>query len=469
MNAQRWQEIQASFDALVDLDPAVRADRLAKLSQSDPQLHRALESLLKAEAETSEHDFGFAPGGGQQPDPLGIAGRTIAHFNVREVLGAGGMGVVYRAEDTRLARAVALKFLLPHYNLDASAKTRFLREAHAAAALDHPNLCTVHEVGTTETGGLFLAMTLYEGETLRARLSRDGPIPVGDALEITRQIAEGLQAAHTAGIVHRDLKPGNVMLPPDGSVRILDFGLAKARDQSVSETGGHFGTVSYMSPQQVRGEKVNGRTDLWSLGVVLYEMLTGRKPFAGDEEVAIALAILHDEPVLPSTHRREISAQLEGLVLRLLQKDPAKRYATADDLLRDLARIRTLGNGTVGRLLTRWRRVRRAATRSPRPATKRLLFGAGGVAVLLIGYLAVHSVRAPAGRAAEKSSGPAAVSIAVLPFTNVGGDSTNLPFSDGFADELTTALGKVDRLSVMSRTSAFSLRRKGIEPQEIGR
>jgi serine/threonine-protein kinase len=469
VNAQRWQEIQASFDALVELDPAVRAGRLATLADSDPELHRALESLLRGDAEASAHDFGFAPDSIPQADPLGIAGRTVAHFNVREVLGAGGMGIVYRADDTRLGRAVALKFLLPHYNLDASAKARFLREAHAAAALDHPNLCTVHEVGTTETGWLFLAMALYEGETLRARLTRDGAMPVAATLEITRQIAEGLQAAHATGIVHRDLKPGNVMLLPDGSVRILDFGLAKARDQSMSETGAHFGTVSYMSPEQVRGEKVDGRADLWSLGVVLYEMLTGRKPFAGDEEVAVALAILHDAPMLPSMHRDQISAQLEGLVLRLLQKDPAKRYANPEDLLRDLARIRTLGNGTVGRLLTRWRRIRRAVSRPPRPATKRLLFGAGSVAVLLAGYFVVHSVRPPAGRAAAISADlPAAVSIAVLPFTNVGGDSSNLPFSDGFADELTTALSKVERLSVMSRTSPFSLKRKGLDSRDIG-
>jgi len=189
-------------------------------------------------------------------------------------------------------------------------------------------------------------MALYQGETLRARLTRDGPILLGEALEIARQIAEGLQAAHAAGIVHRDLKPGNVMLLPDGTVRILDFGLAKARDQSVSETGVRFGTVSYMSPEQVRGGNVDGRSDLWALGVVLYEMLTGQKPFRGDEEVAIVHAILHDEPELPSTHRADVSAALEGVVLRLLEKDPANRYADAAEVLHDLARSRTHTDGT---------------------------------------------------------------------------------------------------------------------------
>ena len=370
MNAQRWEEIRVSFDELVELAASERAGRLAKLASSDPELHRALESLLKADASAGTDlrliDTAFLVQSDPGPDPLGLTGRTISHFDLREALGAGGMGVVYRAHDTRLGRVVALKFLFPHYNLDASAKARFLREAHAAAALDHPNLCTVHEVGTSDEGWLFLAMALYQGETLRARLTRDGPILVREALEIARQIAEGLQAAHAAGIVHRDLKPGNVMLLPDGTVRILDFGLAKARDQSVSETGVRFGTVSYMSPEQIRGGNVDGRSDLWALGVVLYEMLTGRKPFAGDEEVAIVHGILHDEPELPSTHRADISAALEGVVLRLLEKEPANRYADAAELLHDLARTRTLTDATTGPLQVV---VARVMADEPRPLT----------------------------------------------------------------------------------------------------
>jgi TolB-like protein/Tfp pilus assembly protein PilF len=472
VNAQRWQEIRAGFDEIVELDPDTRAGRLAALADSDPELHRALELLLKADAEATGNHGGLAgrstPGYDQQPDPLGIAGRTISHFDIGEVLGAGGMGVVYRAHDKQLGRAVALKFLLPHYNLDPSAKARFQREAHAAAALDHPNLCTVHEVGTTERGWLFLAMSLYEGETLRARLKRDGSLPVSECLEIARQIAEGLQAAHAAGVVHRDLKPGNVMLLPDGTVRILDFGLAKARDHSLSETGEHFGTVSYMSPEQVRGDKVDGRTDLWALGVLMYEMLTGRKPFNGDEEVAVALAILHDEPPLPSTYRSEISAALESFVLRLLRKDPARRYASAELLLRDLARVRTLASGNVGMLLARARRVRRAVADSLRRERRGVLFAATGIAALVLAYVAVHFAHASTTQRPTISPAPPTVSIAVVPFANVGGDSTNLPFSDGFADELTTALGKVKGMSVMSRTSAFGLKRKGLDARAIG-
>jgi eukaryotic-like serine/threonine-protein kinase len=340
VNAQRWGEVQASFNQLLELNASNRAARLRMMATSDPELHRALESLLKADAAATADlrliDTAFVRESDRGSDPLGLTGRTISHFNLREALGAGGMGVVYRADDTRLGRVVALKFLFPQYNLDASAKARFLREAHAAAALDHPNLCTIHEVGTSDEGWLFLTMALYQGETLRARLIRDGPIIAREALEIARQIAEGLRAAHAAGIIHRDLKPGNVMLLPDGTVRILDFGLAKARDQSLSETGVRFGTASYMSPEQMRGATVDGRSDLWALGVVLYEMLTGRKPFSADEELAIAHAILHDDPELPSTHRADISAALEGIVVRLLEKEPAKRYADAGELLRDL-------------------------------------------------------------------------------------------------------------------------------------
>jgi len=394
VNAQRWEEIQASFDEIVELNASNRAARLEMLASSDPELHRALELLLKADASASADlrliDTAFLLQSDRGPDPLGLTGRTISHFDLREALGAGGMGVVYRAHDTRLGRVVALKFLFPHYNLDASAKARFLREAHAAAALDHPNLCTVHEVGTSDEGWLFLAMTLYQGETLRARLTRDGPILLGEALQIARQIAEGLQAAHAAGIVHRDLKPGNVMLLPDGTVRILDFGLAKARDQSLSETGVRLGTVSYMSPEQIRGGNIDGRSDLWALGVVLYEMLTGRKPFSGDEEVAIVHAILHDEPELASTRRADISPALEGVVLRLLEKEPANRYADAAKLLHDLARTRTLTDATTGPLQAVVARVMAAKPRPQDRSTRRLrqmLYGVTVLAILLTATL----------------------------------------------------------------------------------
>jgi serine/threonine protein kinase/tetratricopeptide (TPR) repeat protein len=471
VNAQRWEEIQVSFDELVELNASQRVAHLATLAKADPELHRALESLLMADdtatARLEAIDIAFLPGPDRASDPLGLAGRTISHFVVGEALGAGGMGVVYRADDTRLGRAVALKFLLPPYNLDAAAKTRFLREAKAVAALDNPNLCALYEVGTSDDGWLFLAMALYEGETLRARLTREGLIPLRDAIDMSRQIAQGLHAAHSAGIVHRDLKPGNVMLLPDGTVRILDFGLAKVRDQSVTETGGAFGTVSFMSPEQILAGKVDGRADLWALGVVLYEMLTGRKPFGGEEEVAIAHAIIHDEPQLPSTHRRGLPAALESLVLRLLRKDPAKRPADAAELLGELARIRTFGDGPIDVMRTRWRRSSRRIADMIRPVSGGLLLTISAVAVITAVYL-VSKAALPANRGVAAAA-EVQRSIAVLPFKNVGGDPSNAPFSDGIADELTTTLGKIDQLNVMARASAFSLTRKGLEAREIGR
>jgi len=407
VSAQRWAQIQADFDKLVLQDATARAVRLAEIASADPELHRALASLLAADndvnAQLASIDSAFLPQLDRSRDPLRLTGRVISHFVVHEALGAGGMGVVYRAEDTRLGRAVALKFLLPHYSLDSSAKSRFLREAHTAAALDHPNLCAIHEVGATDDGLMFLAMALCEGETLRARLTRDGKLAVHEALEIARQIAEGLQAAHALGIVHRDLKPANVMLLPDGTVRILDFGLAKARDQSVTETGAHFGTVAYMSPAQIRGHEVDTRADLWALGVVLYEMVTGQKPFHGTEDVAIAHAILHDALKPPSTLRGDLPAPLERLVLRLLQKDPAKRYATAAELLRDLASIRTRGERRLDGIRMRWRRDMHVAAGRLHSTTGTMVVG---ICLTLIAWAGWTAVRSRQASGAQRSSSP---------------------------------------------------------------
>ena len=403
MDPQRWEEIQSTFDTLVELDDVERGNRLTALSTSDPELRAAVELLLAADSDADARlaslDAVFFPQAARPSDPLGLAGQTVSHFQVHEPIGAGGMGVVYRAEDTRLGRAVALKFLLPSHNLDSSAKARFLREAHLVAALDHPNLCTIHEVGTSDDGRVFLAMALYPGETLKARMARADQMGVSEILEITRQVTEGLQCAHEAGIVHRDLKPGNIMLLPDGTAKILDFGLAKARDQSLSEPGARFGTVSYMSPEQIRGETVNERADLWAVGVVLYEMLTQRKPFGGEQEIAIAHAILHDEPVHVSTLRDDLSAALEDLVLRLLENDPGKRYATASELLGELARIDTTVQQTSASVR---RSLRRAWGDAHRQARSRRLvpiaIGGAVAAAAISGALILGRTPAPPPR-----------------------------------------------------------------------
>jgi len=396
MDRRRWELVQAAFEEIVELDGAGQISGLEALGSTDPALRQAVKQLLAADAEADQR---LAPleaallSPAPAPDPLNLTGRAVSHFRVLEPLGAGGMGVVYRAEDTRLGRVVALKFLLPLYSLDTGAKVRFLQEARSAAALDHPNLCTVHEVGESEDGRLFLAMALYAGETLKARLDREGALLVGEAVDIARQIAQGLACAHAAGIVHRDLKPGNVMLVPGGPVKILDFGLAKARDKSLSAPNARLGTASYMAPEQVRGEAVDGRADLWALGAVFYEMLTGKKPFAGEHEVAIAYAILHDEPVLPSTYSSGLSPGLEEIVLRLLQKDPAMRDSTADALLAALAHV-----GTTGVRSERTRRLRTSRTFSGKRRWT-LAVGVVGAVVIVAAAFGAVLLEGRSGRA----------------------------------------------------------------------
>jgi TolB-like protein/Flp pilus assembly protein TadD len=391
------------------------------------------------------------------PDLFHFSGQTVAHFRVHEPLGAGGMGVVYRAEDMRLGRLVALKFLLPTFSLNAAAKARFIREAKSGAALDHPSLCTIHDVGTTDDGQLFLAMPLYSGETLHARLEREGPLPVSEALAIARQVAEGLGSAHGSGIVHRDLKPGNVMLLPDGGVKILDFGLAKARDQSVTETGARFGTVSYMAPEQVRGTPVDSRTDLWALGVVLHEMLTGRKPFDGDTEIAVAHAIIHDEPTPARAWRTNIPVEVEDVILQLLQKDPAARYASAAALLEDLGAVEQ-GAGRA----THWFGRRRRHVRQQFRAKRRWIAAAG--AALAVGAVAYAAV---AGTRVKRPAAPARTAIAVLPFQNLSAQGSHAYFAGALHDEILTQLYKVPALRVIGRTSVMGYH--GLNPPPLQR
>jgi tetratricopeptide (TPR) repeat protein/predicted Ser/Thr protein kinase len=438
MEPSRWPEIRTAFDELVELEPACRAERLAALSASDPELHRAVERLLEADAEADACLAGRVPfertlpGDGSEtarvdrvPDPLGLAGRTLSHFRVLEPLGAGGMGVVYRAEDTRLHRPVALKLPLPSHRVDTSTKQRFLREARSAAALDHPNVCSVYEVGESEDGLLFLAMALYRGETLKDLLDRDGRLPIERVVEIGRQIAQGLAAAHEAGIVHRDLKPGNVMLLPNGPVKILDFGLARARVSSRTDSRRLLGTAAYMAPEQIRGDPVDARADLWALGVVLYEMLTGRIPFQGEHEVSLAHAIVHEEPIPPSALSLEAPPRLEQLILRLLGKSPASRYGTAQEVDAAFAAIQ------VGQPFLRrtWRSRRTALA----------LTGALGLivgAVWAYGHVRPAPARSPSNLLAGAPERLDPSLIAVLPFRVVSSDTSHAALREGMVDIL---------------------------------
>src|SRR4051812_6628829 len=273
-----------------------------------------------------------------QEPPL-LIGSTISRYRVLERLGGGGAGVVYKAEDVKLERLVALKFLSTYRSASEADTRRFLREARASSAVDHPNICTVYEVDETEDGRLFIAMAFCEGETLKRKIER-GPLPLPEAVRIAAQIASGLAAAHAKGIVHRDVKPANVIVAPDGRVKIVDFGIAKLADQSrLTRDGTAVGTAGYMAPEQIRGETIDPRTDLWALGVVLYEMITGRTPFPGENDHERIRAILARDPEPMATLRPGVPAQLERIVARALAKRMDDRYASAEAMREDLLNL----------------------------------------------------------------------------------------------------------------------------------
>ncbi|MDR8390937.1 protein kinase [Aliifodinibius sp. S!AR15-10] len=277
------------------------------------------------------------PGAG--PDPLELEGTSVGRYEVREYLGGGAMGVVYRACDTRLDRSVALKFLPPHLSTSDEAKRRFVQEAKAASALDHPNIATVYEIGQSSDDRHFIAMAYYPGETLKTKIAR-GPLPVGKALNYAVQIAEGLARAHQAGIIHRDIKPANMMVTNDELVKIVDFGLAKVQQVDLTRTGQTLGTAAYMSPEQTRGETMTPATDIWSLGAVLYEMLTGQRPFGDTNSQAIIYAIRNDEPEPMDKFNKEIPTALQAIVACCLEKDPTRRYTETEELATHLRAIR---------------------------------------------------------------------------------------------------------------------------------
>jgi tetratricopeptide (TPR) repeat protein len=436
MSPEQWDRIQALFVELKDLEPGDRARRLGEISDSDPELHSELESLLSVHGQVDQLLDSFeslisqpsfesatvddAADEETTPDPHGLIGRRISHYDVTELLGAGGMGVLYKADDIELGRTVALKFLPPQWSLDAAFNKRFRQEARAVAALDHPNVCAVYEVGETEAGQLFIAMTFYEGETVREKIVR-GPLGVEEALELATQAASGLAAAHQAGVTHRDIKPANLIVTEGGVLKILDFGLAKTADATVTETGMRLGTPAYMSPEQTRGEEIDARTDLWSLGVVLYEMLTARRPFRADSSSGVIHAIRHEEPDPPDEARQDLPEELAGLVLSLLSKDPEARYAGAEALSEELAAAPPVRAGAGGRL------------RGVRPAWLSL----GGVAAAVVLLVAV-------GMLVLRDRGPAASSasdlVAVLPWKVLGESSDLAALEEGLVALLSIEL-----------------------------
>jgi serine/threonine protein kinase/tetratricopeptide (TPR) repeat protein len=324
------------------------------------------------------------------------------------------MGVVYKAQDLKLDRSVALKFLPPELTLDPEAKERFIHEAQAASALDHNNICTIHEIGQTDDGQMFIAMACYEGETLKKKIEH-GPLKIDDTLDIGIQIAQGLQEAHKHQIVHRDIKPANVLITASGVVKIVDFGLAKLAGRTVlTKSGSTVGTAAYMSTEQARGEAVDARTDIWSLGVVMYEMVTGRLPFPGEFEQAIVYRILHDEPEAITSLRSNVPMELERIVKKAVAKNPEERFQNTGDILVDLKSLR-----------------------------KGLESGVSGV--------------------------KSVASIAVLPFEDMSPEKDQEYFCDGIAEELINVLSHIKDLHVVARTTAFSFKGTKQDLREVGR
>jgi TolB-like protein/tetratricopeptide (TPR) repeat protein/tRNA A-37 threonylcarbamoyl transferase component Bud32 len=380
-----------------------------------------------------------------------MIGRTISHYKILSKLGEGGMGVVYQAEDLKLKRTVALKFLPPELTRDKDAKTRFVHEAQAASALQHHHICTIHEIDETPDGRLFIAMDCYEGETLKEKISR-GPLALEEAVDLAIQIGEGLLEAHEAGIVHRDVKPGNILITRKGVVKIVDFGLAKLSGQTkMTKTGATVGTAAYMSPEQARGDEVDFRTDIWSWGVMLYEMLTGRAPFKGEAELALLYSITNQDPETVTVLRPEVPLELERVVMRALEKDPKKRAFSMGEVVESLQGMRV----ELGLLQTRgkwslWRMKHRRVVRAA------------------VGVLAAVVVIA-AGIEFWPWKAKAIDSVAVLPLVNLSGDPEQEYFVEGMTDELIGQLGKVGALTVISRTSSMQYKKVKKPLPEIAR
>jgi len=405
-----------------------------------------------------------------------IIGQTVSHYRILEKLGGGGMGIVYKAEDTRLKRLVALKFLPDALSRNRHALERFEREAQAASALNHPHICTIHDIDEYE-GQHFIAMELLEGQTLKQRIMGKR-LGVDEIITLALEVADGLEAAHARGIIHRDIKPANIFVTQRGQAKILDFGLAKLAPerQAVAETltvpepltspGTAAGTVAYMSPEQALGKDLDARTDLFSFGVVLYEMATSNPPFRGDTSVAVFDSILHQVPTPPLHLNPDLPGELERIIDKALDKDRELRYQSASEMRTDLQRLRR--DTTSGRLAAA---RGTAAGPASRPSRRGIWIGTGAAALVLallgIFLLVPKLWRGKPRREARAAA--ATTSIAVLPFVNVSGEQDNESFSDGLSEELNNALTNISDLRVAARTSAFAFKGKEIDIREVGK
>jgi serine/threonine protein kinase/Tfp pilus assembly protein PilF len=488
MTPERYRQVGHLYLTALELDPEPRGAFLDIACGDDEELRQEVESLLKAYDKATNYfaspAMEVAAGLLGEQKGRSLEGQSLSHYQVLTLIGAGGMGEIYLAEDTRLRRKVALKVLSSASTRDADRVRRFKQEARAASSLNHQNIVTIHEIGQVDSTQ-YIVTEFVEGETLRQQMRKSKP-GIGAALEVAAQVASALSAAHSAGIVHRDIKPENIMVRPDGLVKVLDFGLAKLTTQSratvhgnastidkrLTEPGQVMGTPRYMSPEQARGVEVDARSDIFSLGVVLYEMIAGRPPFVGATTTDVIISIMQQEPApLPGAPR-----ELEQIVAKALCKEQEERYQTAKELLSDLkgftqllesetasVHVRDAAEPSVSDLpmgayaLSIWSKGKLVA-----PRARLWALAASVVILLVLGWLGL------ARWTPEKSVTPKPPAIAVLPFENHSSEPESEYFVDGLTDEIIRNLSLIEGLEVRSRTSSFVFKDKPRNIREVG-
>jgi eukaryotic-like serine/threonine-protein kinase len=390
-----------------------------------------------------------------------MIGQTVSHYRILEKLGGGGMGVVYKAEDTKLGRFVALKFLPESFFEDRHSVERLQREARAASALNHPHICTIHDIDEHE-GRQFIVMELLEGQTLKHRIAGQA-LPTDDVAKLGMQTAEALEAAHAKGIVHRDVKPPNIFVTARGDVKVLDFGLAKVVEhssdlmvpmESLTETQAAVGTLPYMSPEQLRGKRVDARTDIYALGVVLYEMATGRRPFRERLSTQLVDDILHKSPPLPGRLNPGLSPKLEDIILKCLEKDPENRYQSVKEVRVDLRRLEESS---------------KVAPALPPPRRRHGVTAVAISAILLAGVLVGLNVGGWRERFLKRAGPKHIESLAVLPLENLSGDPQQDYFADGMTEAVITEVAQISDLRVTSRTSVMQYKHAKKPLREIAK